>query len=341
MTPGHDPPQRVAPLWKRVFWDLCWVWATTAIIVAAARVFAHDVQLLLIWANSFSLYLYLPAALVLPIAIWRSRRRLAIVSALLLLAQVVWVWPDFLPAQRPPVAENAPGLRVFSANLYTKNTSFEGLLAEITTADADIVLLQEFSSTWHRAVSASGLLEEYPHKELQIREDAFGAAILSKYPFLNTSTSFVGEVPIISVTIQFHALPIQIYNWHPLPPRSQEYVTVWNEQYEDLYQRLSEESGPVLLVGDFNATQHAHWMKRLLRSGYSSAHVQTGRGYAVTFPNGTSRIPPIRLDHALMSNHFWCRRVREGIGRGSDHKPLIVDLLLLRSSAGLLDDSED
>jgi len=331
MTPGDNPPKHITPLWKRIVWDVCWVWATTAIVVAAARVFAHDGQQLLIWANSFSLYLYLPAALVLPIAIWRSRRRLALVSALLLLAQVVWVWPDVFPAQTPPATENALELRVFSANLFARNTSPEGLLAEIDAVDADIVLLQEFSPLWHRAISDSGLLEEYPHQELRIREDSFGAAILSKHPLLNPSASMVGEIPIISVTIQLQTSTIRIFNWHPLPPGSRDYVTIWNEQYEFLCQRLSEESGPVLLVGDFNATQHARWMKRLLRAGYSSAHIQTGRGYAVTFPNGTSLMPPIRIDHALMSDHFWCRSIREGIGRGSDHKPLIVDLLLFES----------
>ena len=207
-----------------------------------------------------------------------------------------------------------------------------GLIDEIVAADADVVMLQEFSSIWQRAISSSGLLQEYPHRIQRIREDSFGAAILSKHPFLNTSTWMTGDVPIISVTIGLQASSVRIYNWHPLPPRSPEYFRIWNQQYESLFQRLSTEDGPLLLVGDFNATQHSRWMKRLAQAGYHSAHVLTGRGYAVTYPNGTSRIPPIRLDHALMSDHFRCRQIREGIGRGSDHKPLIVDVALVKGA---------
>ena len=99
MTSEIQRSGRATPLWERLSWDLCWVWAIGAIIAAVARLVAHDGHLLLIWANSFSLYLYLPALLVLPIAMWWSRRKLAVASGLLLIAQAAWVWPDFLPAR--------------------------------------------------------------------------------------------------------------------------------------------------------------------------------------------------------------------------------------------------
>jgi len=268
MSENKITEKPIAPLWARVFWDCCWLWAVVGIIVATARVLAHDSHLVWVLANCQSSTLYGLAALVLPLAVWRSRRKLACVSALLFVAQIVWVWPDFMPAQQIQVAKNTPVLRVFSANLYMENKSPAGIVEEINSSDPDVVLLQEFSSLWKQTLSDSGLLEKYPHTILHSRKDSFGVAVLSKRPFLDSETWFVGEVPIISFRIQWQGQSIKIHNWHPLPPRSLEYYEIWNEQYETLLQRLSQETGPSLLVGDFNATQHTLWMKRLLRNGY-------------------------------------------------------------------------
>ena len=57
-----------------------------------------------------------------------------------------------------------------------------------------------------------------------------------------------------------------------------------------------------------------------------SAHVDRGRGYAITWPNGMFPLPPIRIDHALLSPEVECLAISEGIGTGSDHRPLVVDL---------------
>jgi endonuclease/exonuclease/phosphatase (EEP) superfamily protein YafD len=40
-------------------------------------------------------------------------------------------------------------------------------------------------------------------------------------------------------------------------------------------------------------------------------------------------LPPVRLDHVLLSPELGCTAVREGEGRGSDHRPVIADLVLL------------
>ena len=39
--------------------------------------------------------------------------------------------------------------------------------------------------------------------------------------------------------------------------------------------------------------------------------------------------PPVRLDHVLVSQHVVPLGIREGVGKGSDHKPVIVDLALM------------
>jgi endonuclease/exonuclease/phosphatase (EEP) superfamily protein YafD len=82
----------------------------------------------------------------------------------------------------------------------------------------------------------------------------------------------------------------------------------------------------VVVLGDFNATQHSRVYKQLKADGMRSAHEDRGRGYATTWPNGKQPIPPIRIDQAFLSPSVECISIDEGVGRESDHKPLLLDL---------------
>ncbi len=320
-------------LMVRVFWDLAWITVAGGWVVAILRLVAHDRHLLLVWANSFSAYLYAPALLLLPLALWRKRYRLAVLCLPLAVGHAVWVWPDYLPlllpSGPPAPTREAAELKIFSANLHSRNVQHKAMLAEIAAADPDLILLQEYSSPWQAALSDQKFRERYPHRLGQVREDAFGIGIYSKWPFLDASLWMTGQVPQAEVVIALGSRPVRVINWHPLPPRNRAYFTVWQQQYHQLWERLTPRDEPLLIVGDFNATQHAEPLRRFAQSGYRSAHEVSGRGYAVTWPNGTAWIPPMRLDHAMMSGHFECMAIREGVGRGSDHKPLIVEFVLV------------
>jgi hypothetical protein len=102
---------------------------------------------------------------------------------------------------------------------------------------------------------------------------------------------------------------------------------------------LSGGQGPRVIVGDFNATQHSAVYELLTSGSLQSAHEAVGRGYATTWPNGRYWLPPIRIDHAFVSAEAECVSIAEGRGRGSDHRPLILDVRVrkpvpARSSAG-------
>lgn len=318
---------------RRVFWDLCWFGATIAAIVALLRIVAHDQHLFLIAANSFSAYLYAPALLVFPLAIWQRRTRLAVVCFGLFLCHAVWVWPDYMPlitaADNASLAGDRPVLRIFSGNVHCRNSDPGSILAEIREAEADVVLIQEYSTIWHEALARDGFSQRYPHRVVDIRDDAFGIAIYSKLAFVEQELWFSGRIPTAEVVVQHAGRKVRIINWHPLPPRTLDYVADWRQHYDELFRRLAADDEPALLVGDFNATQHAAQMERLGRAGLRSAHESVGRAFAVTWPNRLGLLPPIRLDHAYYSQHFRCIAIREGTGQGSDHKPLVADFVLI------------
>jgi endonuclease/exonuclease/phosphatase (EEP) superfamily protein YafD len=90
--------------------------------------------------------------------------------------------------------------------------------------------------------------------------------------------------------------------------------------------------GPLIVAGYLNATSHAAAFERLVDIGLRDVHDHLGRGLATTWPNGVFSLPNLRLDHVLVTDELVPLAVREGIGEGSDHRPVIVDLALDHSA---------
>jgi endonuclease/exonuclease/phosphatase (EEP) superfamily protein YafD len=148
--------------------------------------------------------------------------------------------------------------------------------------------------------------------------------ILSKLPIQHQERKWVDgricnmvDIPLDDVTLRLIAL----HSPRPLAEPARGYVNYW----EKIISLLSEQPTPLVVVGDFNATQHSVVCKRLTSIGLRSAHEDRGRGYATTWPNGLWALPPIRIDQAFVSADVECLSIDEGTGTGSDHKPLIVD----------------
>ena len=76
--------------------------------------------------------------------------------------------------------------------------------------------------------------------------------------------------------------------------------------------------------------------RQLLSERLGDAHEQRGKGWATTWPRDRWPLPPLmRLDHVLISPDIGVRSVREGLGQGSDHRPIIAELVLRSGAAAL------
>jgi endonuclease/exonuclease/phosphatase (EEP) superfamily protein YafD len=84
--------------------------------------------------------------------------------------------------------------------------------------------------------------------------------------------------------------------------------------------------GPVILAGDFNATRQHQALRELLETGFTDAHLATGRGWAATWPVGR-RLPPFALiDHVLVSPDLAVASVDEVAISGSDHRAVVATI---------------
>ncbi|MCB8965415.1 MAG: endonuclease/exonuclease/phosphatase family protein [Ardenticatenaceae bacterium] len=310
-----------------LLWGALWLIVVLLAELALCRLFFYDRTEIFIWANVMTPYLYLPAYAILLLAVVRRRWGLAGVSGLIVAAHLVWLAPNLAQAEAlAPTAATAPSLRLFSANLFARNEQYAAMIAEIEAADPDVLLLQEYTPVWHAALSDAGLFAAYPYSITNIYPSPFGAAIWSKLPLQDGEVWEAGGVQMLRATLVFNEQAIRLYNVHPSPPLFA--LDTWNGQLGGLAAALAAETGPVVAIGDFNVTPQNYWYQELTNGRLRDAHLDRGRGLAVTWPNGYNYVPPVRLDHALLSPELICLDIQEGLGKGSDHKPLIVDIAL-------------
>jgi endonuclease/exonuclease/phosphatase (EEP) superfamily protein YafD len=255
--------------------------------------------------------------------------------------------PDFLRDRRfepPPessttAANTSTTLRIFFANVAANNTEHQSLLDEIAAADPHVIVLAEFSWQWHMAMKDSPIMQLY-NQAAQVSLARIGLVnVFSRLPVKSEALTFVRGRAMQTFEVELGGQPFRIVGLHaprPLDDRKYDYDGYWGE----MIPLLTSQPGPVVIVGDFNATEHSQVYAQLTADKLRSAHDDRGRGYATTWPNGEFWLPPIRIDQALVSADVECVRIAEGIGRGSDHKPLILDVRIrqpagsLRSPAG-------
>lgn len=318
-------------------WIIAYIFTFLFSIPCIARILpcTYDTHMYLIWANMYTIWLYLPVYIILTISIVFYNLPLIIWSGFICLCHIIWILPDFQFAHKSAKRNIANDTRitVFTSNLLMVNQNTNGICQEILNYDPDIVMVQEYSNQWDHSFEAFGIIKKYKFQIKHVRDDSFGTAIYSKLPFVNKPELWwIDDIPftraLIKVTDNKY---LQVYNLHPLPPRLDEYMDIFNHQLGVIYDTIKQENERtnhgLLVAGDFNNTQHNYWVKKFDSiKNMKSAHKLCGRGYAISFPNGIFPVPPIRLDHCFVNDRLNLYSITEGQGFGSDHLPLIVQI---------------
>jgi len=330
------PPQ--SPLRRGVWWLFYLVACGAALslcVVAALRVFYHDGEFVLIWLNAFTRYVYLPAYGCVAWAVWQRRWILALASALTVGCHIAWMARDFVRDRRfdsptniqasATMADASPPVRIFFANVAVKNVQHDSMLQEIVAADPDVIVLVEYSWPWHLKFKASPILAPYKYGTGHLQSHIGSVNVFSRLPLKNEIQNWVNGRAVHAIDMDRGDKTLRIIGLHgprPIDDPQYDYRGYWKQ----MVPMLTARQGPLVVVGDFNATEHSLVYEQLTSTWLRSAHDDRGRGYATTWPNGVYWLPPIRIDQALLSPEVECERIVEGRGVGSDHKPLIIDV---------------
>jgi len=233
--------------------------------------------------------------------------------------------------REPQPTQVSRSYRSLLMNVNTESGSPEKVARAIKQVDADVVVLEEINDHWLSALSVP--LRDYGYSKAMPREDNFGIALYSKYPFVQAEIRQVGEADIPSVIAEL-ASPVgrfTVIATHPVPPGGAENSRLRNDQLTRLPEIVKQANSAVLLLGDLNATPWCSHFKRLLRqSGLRDS--SQGRGLLPTWPAWCPMLL-IPIDHCLHTAGIHVTRRTIGPKVDSDHYPLVVDFVLTSPSS--------
>ncbi|HSR88663.1 MAG TPA: endonuclease/exonuclease/phosphatase family protein [Pontiella sp.] len=257
------------------------------------------------------------------IALWKHWNTRAAVLAIIACLNYSLVLPLYIG--KPVPAAEKP-FRAMLMNINAANGNTEMVLGSISRAEPDILLLEEVTPQWARALEILNAI--YPYQVSEPQEGCFGIMLLSKYPLEHGKVVEIGSAEVPSITADMH-LPagvISVIGTHPVPPIGGKASGLRNGQLAELPAVIIGQQHPVLLIGDLNTSPWSSRFTNLLKaSGLNNS--MKGFGHQPSWParHFFLRIP---LDHVLHSPQIMVHNRMMLQDVGSDHFPVIVDFSL-------------
>ena len=235
------------------------------------------------------------------------------------------------PVSLPHVAgEAATGepirLRVASINVLYSNDEYSKVADFVQREKPDAVAMSEMTAEWRRALA--GLDKIYPHHYQTIGVGGRGMTFWTRLPMKDVSVLPIGvrQEPAIQATLEVQGRDVRIFAVHTTWPMAPASAGRRNQQLVLLAERARAVTLPLVVMGDMNITPFSpHFQQMLADGGLRSA--ADGFGWQTTWP---SFFPPagIQIDHALVNSRVSVEHFTRGATTGSDHLPIVADLVL-------------
>eukprot|EP01084_Bolivina_argentea_P191097 328269_1 len=302
--------------------------------------FTFDAHMYLIWINQFLFYRFFVQLTIFTFTLfyWNDDLFLIISSSYICITDLLSIFPELMDLVTQKNTDKQSEIKLISCNLLNVHTNPLPITKEIICIDADILLLQEFSYIWDQTFNEFNIYpNKYPYSIKRVRKDGFGIAIFSKYELINPEIFEIDGFPYCKAIVKIkEKLLIQMYNVHIPPPRISNdgpYIKYFNSHQSKIFELIKNENCVdigLLIVGDFNTTQYNYWIKQYKKIDMKCIFEICGKRYLNSFPNGYFMLPPIRLDHCFVNKilkNYVCD-VITGVGYGSDHKPIVLKLVI-------------
>ena len=218
-----------------------------------------------------------------------------------------------------------PPIRIMTANLWAHNVDVAGFGALVDRVDPDVLGVQEL-----QVPAAAQVTARYRHHGLVAHHDTLGNGIATRFPATITRLPMAYRsgwsarldpagwpdltVPLEVLCVHF-GNPVTFPWWRAVDRR--------RRQLADLLPRVDGGKGPLVVVGDFNATPR--WpLYRDLAERLDDGPVDAGDAAPTWSWHGIGP-PLLRIDHALTRGLITLRSTTHRIP-GSDHRALVVEV---------------
>lgn len=269
-------------------------------------------------------YAMLAGAVITVLALLLRRWLTVLTAGLVTAALVASVAPRALPD--PPRPAQGMPVRVLSVNLYFGQAHAADVVDLVQRNQVDVLSLQELTPELVAALDHAGLASLLPNRVFHARRGASGSGIASRYPVSELSlvpeTTFSQPSALIDLP---GASDLEFVAVHPATPVSA--TDQWRNDLRAL--PVPTRSGnPRVLAGDFNATLDHSPLRELLGRGYEDAASVTGDGLGPTWPGLADRLPPVTIDHVLVSGGVTVQGYQRFPLDTSDHRAILARLVV-------------
>jgi len=302
-------------------WARGWLLASAAVLAALLMYFHSRVPNTPGNLGSL-LETFLPwVGVVVPLlAVGAVVRRSATAAVALLAPAIVWA-ALFGELVLPGKGGGTHNLRVLTHNVDAANTDYAGTAREVLAAGADVVALEEMTSTALKSYEKA-FAGRYPY---HVKRSTVG--LWSRYPIAASGSVDIGLSWTRALRAQVSTPDgdVAFYVVHLASVRvgSSGFTSNQrNQTIELLGRRIAEERlDRVVLMGDLNGTANDRSLAPVT-AGLRSAQGAAGNGFGFTWP---AAFPMARIDHVLVRGiqpaKAWVLP-----RSGSDHRPVVADL---------------
>jgi endonuclease/exonuclease/phosphatase (EEP) superfamily protein YafD len=290
-----------------------------------------------------------PAVLLLALA-WRlgwAWRGAALLALLLVVSEVMG-----LSIGRADEGSDRVRLMTYNIKAYLawqRPDGFARLAWEVQDADADVIVMQDAGAVASHREQAAPLFAALAGRQTYV-EDQY--IVASRFPLkacapARMAASESPDAVYVRCTLTVNGRDVDLFTAHFVSPREGLNAArgrvgggleEWESNFEDrlaqagqLMSGLVKTSRPLIVAGDLNAEENSPVVRRLLSLGLRDAFDSAGLGYGYTY--GHDLRPGfsfLRIDHVLVSEAIGVQACRVGGREGSQHRPVIADLLIGR-----------
>ena len=321
-------------------------------LASFAPVFADRLPVFAVFESFLPQLAVVALALTLPALLFRPRW-LAILGPVAVAWNIAAVW-SYLPwqggttqasAEGASAADEAPVLKVVSANVWYRNDGYAAALNYFTASNADVIAVIEATPQWKIALAP--LFAKYPYRtDCMDRQPPCEMMLLSKVPF---QRSFAGRIEGRSPTIVwgeivFSGRPIVVAATHlswPLraaagnagstiagtlqsPPLSGSDPLVQSQQGRVLAGYLKGLGPDLVLMGDFNSVP---WSRTQVALRAATGLKDAGP-MVPTWPSWQPAWSRLPIDHIMTRGALQRLGFKSGHYIGSDHLPVEAEIIL-------------
>jgi endonuclease/exonuclease/phosphatase (EEP) superfamily protein YafD len=227
----------------------------------------------------------------------------------------------------PGVSGPSVPLRVLTSNLRYGLADADQLVAEIRDHDVDVFAAQELTDEAVARLAAAGLGDVLPFHLLNARAGAGGVGIYSRFPLRKDAIGDEFHHPPVVATMTMtrdgHRIPLTVASVHPLSPWPNS-TAAWSAELTRLAEWTDAFSGPVVMAGDFNATNDHDQLRRFFDHGYIDGAARAGGGYLATYPSDRKFPPLIAIDHVLTRDGPITTKIKSITIAGTDHRAVLA-----------------